>query len=130
VKVLLEVIVALITAWSALAIALMIARPRGSALGEFVRLLPDTMRLFRGLIRDPSVPGSIKLRMWLLLAYLALPIDLVPDFIPVLGYADDAIVAAIVLRSVVRRAGREKVREHWRGTPEGLASLLRATGAR
>lgn len=61
--------------------------------------------------------------MWLLLAYLALPVDLVPDFIPVLGYADDAIVVVLVLRSVVRRAGPDAVARHWPGTAEGLAAL-------
>jgi uncharacterized membrane protein YkvA (DUF1232 family) len=55
---------------------------------------------------------SSDLRLWLLLAYLALPIDLVPDFIPMLGYADDAIVVAIVLRSVVRRAGADALTRH------------------
>ena len=65
-----------------------------------------------------------------LLGYIAMPIDLVPDFIPVLGYADDAILAAIVLRTVLRRAGRNKISEHWRGTPGGLAVPPRAANAR
>jgi uncharacterized membrane protein YkvA (DUF1232 family) len=68
-------------------------------------------------MRDPTVPTSIKVRIALLLGYLALPIDLIPDFIPVLGYADDAIIAAIVLRSVLRRAGREKLASIGRGVP-------------
>jgi uncharacterized membrane protein YkvA (DUF1232 family) len=65
--------------------------------------------------------------MWLalLLAYLALPIDLIPDFIPVLGYADDAVIVALVLRSVTRRAGPDALAEHWPGTPDGLAALRR-----
>ena len=58
---------------------------------------------------------------------MAVPIDLVPDFVPVLGYADDAVVVALVLRSVVRRAGAGAVARHWPGTPEGLAALQRAT---
>jgi hypothetical protein len=65
-------------------------------------------------------------RLWLLFAYLALPFDLIPDFIPVIGYADDAIIVAAVLRSVVRRAGPDAVRRHWPGTPDGLAALWRA----
>jgi len=60
-----------------------------------------------------------------LLGYLALPFDLVPDVIPVLGWADDAIVVALVLRSVVRRAGPEALARHWPGSPEGLAALRR-----
>jgi uncharacterized membrane protein YkvA (DUF1232 family) len=63
--------------------------------------------------------------VWLLLAYLASPIDLVPDFVPVLGYADDAIVVAAVLRSVVRAAGPQVLESHWPGSPEGLAALRR-----
>lgn len=120
----------MVVAWAILAITLLAARPRGTALGEFVRLLPDTLRLFRGLIRDPAVQVSVKIRLWLLLGYLASPLDLIPDFVPLIGYADDAIIAAIVLRSVIRRAGPEKVRQHWQGTADGLQALFRATGAK
>jgi uncharacterized membrane protein YkvA (DUF1232 family) len=63
--------------------------------------------------------------VWALLAYLALPIDLVPDFIPVIGYADDAILTAIVLRHLARRAGWKRVAEHWPGTSDGLVTLSR-----
>ena len=90
-----------------------------------VRLLPDVLRLVRRLAADGSLPRGVRVRLWLLLAYLALPIDLVPDFIPVLGYADDAIAVALVLRSVVRRAGTEAVTRQWPGTPDGLAALRR-----
>ena len=70
----------------------------------------------------------MRARLVLLLAYLASPIDLVPDFVPVLGYADDAVVVAVVLRGVVRRAGVEAVRSHWPGTDDGFAALSRLTG--
>jgi uncharacterized membrane protein YkvA (DUF1232 family) len=60
--------------------------------------------------------------------YLAVPIDIIPDFIPVIGYADDAIMVAAVLRSVVRRAGSDAVRRHWPGTRDGLAALWRVAG--
>jgi uncharacterized membrane protein YkvA (DUF1232 family) len=70
----------------------------------------------------------VRVRLWLLLGYLAMPIDLVPDVIPVIGYADDAIVVALVLRSVVRRAGPDAVVRHWPGTPDGLAAVQRLTG--
>ncbi|WP_230425535.1 YkvA family protein [Streptomyces radicis] len=70
----------------------------------------------------------MRVRLWLLLAYLAMPIDLVPDFIPVLGQADDAIVAALVLRSVVRAAGEEALERHWPGTADGLAVVRRLAG--
>jgi uncharacterized membrane protein YkvA (DUF1232 family) len=127
-EIMLGLVAALVLAWFVLILGLWTARPHGAALTDFLRLLPDVLRLFRGLLRDPMVPFAAKARLWLLLGYLAMPIDLVPDFIPVLGYADDAIIAAIVLRSVIRRAGEQKVREHWPGTADGLRSLLSAIG--
>lgn len=73
------------------------------------------------------LPRGVRLRLWLLLAYLAMPIDLVPDFIPVLGYADDAILVAVVLRSVIRRAGPDAVARHWPGDEKGLEAVRRLT---
>ena len=99
------------------------ARPRGPAhrradhRREAVRLLPDVLVLVRRLAGDRSLPGSVRWRLLLLLGYLVLPIDLVPDFIPVVGYADDALLVAWVLRSVVRTAGPEALDRHWPGTP-------------
>ncbi|MEU4447826.1 YkvA family protein [Actinosynnema sp. NPDC050801] len=113
--------------WLLLILALLVIRPRGAALSLAVRLLPDVLRLVARLSRDDRVPRSARVRLWLLLAYLALPFDLVPDFIPVLGYADDAIVAGWVLRSVIRASGPEVVAELWPGTPEGLVVLRRLT---
>lgn len=125
---LIGVAVALAAAWLALLAALAIVRPRGGLLREALRLLPDVLRLVRRLAADRGLPRGVRVRLALLLAYLALPIDLVPDFIPVLGYADDAIVVTLVLRSVVRRAGLEAVRRHWPGTDDGFAALSRLTG--
>ncbi|MFD1148086.1 YkvA family protein [Saccharothrix hoggarensis] len=125
--VLVGVVLGLLGLWLVLLVGLAVVRPRGTALGLAVRLLPDVLRLAARLSRDPRVPRAARVRLWLLLAYLALPLDLVPDFIPVLGYADDAIVACWVLRSVIRAAGPEVVAEHWPGTPEGLAVVRRLT---
>jgi uncharacterized membrane protein YkvA (DUF1232 family) len=108
--------------------ALLIARPKGNLLGEAMRLLPDLLRLLRRLAADHAVPRAARVQLWLLLGYLASPIDLVPDFVPVLGYADDAIVVSFVLRSVVRRSGGPVVRRYWPGTDDGLAALGRLTG--
>jgi uncharacterized membrane protein YkvA (DUF1232 family) len=99
-----------------------------SALREALRLLPDVLRLVRRLAADPSLPRGVRTRLWLLLGYLVMPIDVVPDFIPVIGYADDAVVLALVLRSVVRRSGIQAIERHWPGTPEGLTTVLRAAG--
>jgi uncharacterized membrane protein YkvA (DUF1232 family) len=119
---------ALMLAWLALLIALLLVRPKGSLLTEALRLLPDVLRLLRRLASDRSLPRSVKVRLWLLLGYLAIPIDLVPDFLPIVGYADDAIIVTAVLRSVVRRAGLEPIRRHWPGTQDGLAAVVRLCG--
>ncbi len=120
--------VGLLATWLVLVAALWVARPRGAVLAEALRLLPDTLRMLRGLATDRDVPVGARVRLGLLLAYLALPFDLVPDFIPVLGYADDAIVTVLVLRAVVRRAGVGALRRHWPGTEDGLRALARAAG--
>mgnify|MGYP001250905576 FL=1 len=93
-----------------------------------MRILPDTLRLVRRLAADPTLPRGVRIRLALLVAYLAIPLDLIPDFIPVLGYADDAIVITAVLRGVVRRAGLEAVRTLWPGTNDGFTALCRLTG--
>jgi uncharacterized membrane protein YkvA (DUF1232 family) len=125
---LLSISIGFALAWILLLAVLLAARPRGGMLKEAVRLLPDVLRLIRRLAADPALPRGVRIRLGLLLVYLAIPIDLVPDFIPVLGYADDAIIVTAVLRSVVRRAGLEAVRAHWPGTDDGFAALYRLTG--
>ena len=128
VRLLISIAVALLVAWLALLLALALVRPRGGLLREALRLLPDVLRLVRRLAADRTLPRGVRVRLWLLLAYLGSPIDLVPDFIPVLGYADDAIAVVAVLRSVVRQAGHQAVRRHWPGTDDGFAALCRLTG--
>ncbi|MFC4003198.1 YkvA family protein [Prauserella oleivorans] len=124
----LSLVTALVLIWLALAITLMLVRPRGGLLHEAVRVLPDVLRLVRRLAADSSLPRGVRIRLGLLLAYLAMPIDLIPDFIPVLGYADDAIIVIAVLRSIVRRAGLGPVRAHWPGTDGGFTALVRLLG--
>lgn len=122
------VVVASGLSWVVLVLVLVLFRPRGISLSEAKRLVPDIVRLLRALATDSTVPRGARRRLGLLLAYLALPFDLVPDFIPVLGYADDVIVVAIVLRSVLRRAGRAALERHWTGTAEGLALVRSMSG--
>jgi uncharacterized membrane protein YkvA (DUF1232 family) len=125
---LLSVCAALVIAWLILVIALLIIRPRRGSLRQALRLLPDGLRLVRRMADDNTLSCGIRIRLALLLTYLALPFDLIPDVIPVLGYADDAIIVIAVLRSVVRRAGIDAVRAHWPGTDDGFAVLARLTG--
>jgi uncharacterized membrane protein YkvA (DUF1232 family) len=125
---LLGVAAGLLLAWLALIAVLVIARPRGGLLREALRLLPDLLRLLPRLAADRRLPRRARVGLALLLAYLAFPFDLVPDFIPVLGYADDAIIVAAVLRWVVRQAGVEAIRRQWPGTGPGFAVLCRIAG--
>lgn len=119
------VVTSLVTAWCILVLFLLRARPKGSLLKEALRLLPDTLRLLHRLASDDALPRGVRVRLWLLFLYLAMPIDIIPDFIPVIGYADDAIIVCAVLRSVVRSGGAEAIRRHWPGTEAGLAVLCR-----
>ena len=120
------VVGALILGWLLLIGYLLARRPEEGTAREALRLLPDTVRLVKRLATDRSLPRGVRARLWLLLAYLAVPFDLVPDFVPVVGYADDLIVVGAVLRSVIRRAGPDAVRRHWPGTDDGLATIWRA----
>lgn len=92
------------------------------------RLIADCARLAGGLARDARVPRRWRLALAALVAYLACPIDLVPDVVPVAGVLDDALLAVLVLRGVVRSAGPDVVGEHWPGSPRTLAVILRAAG--
>ena len=110
--------VTIVLLWLALVVALWVRRPGEATVRELLRLLPDLVRLLRGLAGDPAVPRGVRVRIWFVVGYLAMPIDLVPDFVPVLGWADDAVVVALVLRAAARRAGPEALERHWRVPPK------------
>jgi len=116
---------ALALSWVVLLSVLVLFRPRGMSVAEAKRVVPDVARLLRDLAKDATLPPSVRRRISFGLVYLALPIDLVPDFIPIIGYADDVIVVGIVLRAVIRRAGANALDRHWGGTPEGLRLVKR-----
>ena len=118
-------LVSILVLWAVLLIVLVVSRPDERSVRDGVRVLPDTLRLVRRLAADRTVPRSARLWLWFLLVYLALPIDLVPDFIPVIGYADDVVITSLVIRHLVRRAGPETVRRNWPGSPDALAALGR-----
>jgi uncharacterized membrane protein YkvA (DUF1232 family) len=118
----------LVLLWLALVGVLWVACPADVTVREVLRLLPDVLRLLRRLAGDSTLPRGVRVRIGLVIAYLAMPVDIVPDFLPVVGYADDVILVALVLRSAVRRAGPEALRRHWPGSPAGLHALHRLTG--
>jgi uncharacterized membrane protein YkvA (DUF1232 family) len=103
---------------------------RRSAARAVAGFVPDCVVLFRRLLGDPRIPRRRKVVLAGLLAYLAMPVDLVPDFIPVAGQLDDAIIVVLVLRSVLRAGGPELVGEHWPGPRESLEVVLRAAFGR
>ena len=110
--------------WLAAIIALFVFGRR-SAARELATLIPHLLVLFRGLLRDARVSRGSKRWLWFAIVWLVSPIDLIPEFIPVLGPLDDAIVAAFVLRHVLRRTNVSVLSDHWRGDPATLEKILR-----
>jgi uncharacterized membrane protein YkvA (DUF1232 family) len=106
------------------AIAGLAVAGRRSAAREVATLLPNLVVLFRGLLRDPRVSRGSKALVWFAIVWVVSPIDLIPEFVPVAGPLDDAIVAALVLRHVLRRSGADVVAEHWRGDPATLGLIV------
>ena len=108
-----------------LVILVLVALGRRSQARELVTVLPNLVVLFRGLLADPRVPRSSKRWVWFALVWCISPIDLIPEFVPVAGPLDDAIVAALVLRHVLRRTDRAVLADHWRGDPATLDAIVR-----
>jgi uncharacterized membrane protein YkvA (DUF1232 family) len=102
-------------------------RTDARALAGFV---PDCVVLFSRLLRDPRVPRRSKILVAALIPYLAFPFDLIPDFIPVAGQADDAILVALVLRILVKRTDALVLRELWPGPDRSLLVVFRLAGVR
>ena len=119
---------ALVALWL-VTVAVLLWLGRKTLARELVALLPNLVRLFRGLLRDDKVPRSSKVLLLLGAVWLASPIDLIPEFLPGIGGIDDAVVAGLVLRHLVRKAGPDVVREHWQGDPRTLGLLLRLARA-
>jgi uncharacterized membrane protein YkvA (DUF1232 family) len=118
----------LLAGWLLLAIALVLAKPDKQTVVEAARLLPDVVRLVGRLARDRSLPRGVRVAPWLLMVYLVLPIDIIPDFFPIIGYADDAILTLLVLRWIIRHAGPDALTRNWPGTNDGLRALAGLVG--
>jgi uncharacterized membrane protein YkvA (DUF1232 family) len=119
--------VAALALYAAFVLALLLAGRRGQA-RAVAGFVPDCVVLLKRLAADPRVPRRHKVALALTIAYLAMPLDLVPDFIPVAGQLDDAILVAFVLRRVIGR-NRELVEKHWSGPASSLALVLRMSAA-
>jgi uncharacterized membrane protein YkvA (DUF1232 family) len=119
------ILIGVAVVYLALVVALIVAGKRIAA-RELALLVPNLVLLFKDLLRDPDVPRGPKVALGIAAVWLASPIDLLPEFLPFLGPLDDAVVAALVLRYLVRRSGADVVRRHWRGDPRVLEMMLRA----
>jgi uncharacterized membrane protein YkvA (DUF1232 family) len=119
-----NVVLALIAVWIVIVVVLVVVG-RVLLARELALLVPNLIRLFGGLLRDRRVPLHAKVVLALASVWLASPIDLIPEFIPIVGSLDDAIVAALALRFVLGATDRAVLREHWRGDPAAFERLLR-----
>jgi uncharacterized membrane protein YkvA (DUF1232 family) len=122
------IVVGLLAVWALLLAILWFMRPRDVGLRDLVAVVPDILRLVRSLLADRDTPLSVRLALGGLLVWLLSPIDLIPEFVPVLGPLDDVVVAVLVLRYVRRRLGTDELKRRWPGREPGLALLLRLTG--
>jgi uncharacterized membrane protein YkvA (DUF1232 family) len=116
-----------VAVYAAFVIALVLVGRRSDA-RALATFIPDCIVLVTRLARDPRVPQRRKLLLLALVGYLALPFDLVPDFIPIAGQLDDAIIVALVLRSLVRSGGEDLIRELWPGSERSLGLIIRLAG--
>jgi uncharacterized membrane protein YkvA (DUF1232 family) len=122
------IILGLVGAWLLFLLTLWLIRPRDVSAGEVVRVVPDILGLCRSLIADPATPTGVRAALLLLLVWLISPIDLIPEFVPILGPVDDVIVTVIVLRYVRRRLGQEALLQRWPGTADGFRILTSLAG--
>jgi uncharacterized membrane protein YkvA (DUF1232 family) len=119
-----DILLVLIAVWIVVVVVLVIVG-RILLARELALIVPNLVRLFGGLLRDTRVPLRAKVVLAIASLWLASPIDLIPDFIPIVGSFDDAIVAALALRFVLRTTDGAVVREHWHGDSATLERLLR-----
>ena len=127
-SILVGVLSGIMLAWLILVGAIWLAKPDDLGVGDMIRLLPDLVRLLKRLATDRAVPQMVRIELVLVVGYIFSPIQLIPDFIPVIGFLDDAVLIAIMLRIVVRTAGPQMLQKHWPGTPQGLRAVRRVCG--
>ena len=128
-RLLIGILLGLLGTWVALLILLWVFRPRNASLRDLVSVVPDLVRLIQSLLADSQTPFGVRLALTVLLAWIVNPIDLIPEFIPVIGPLDDVVVAVLVLRYVRRRIGLSELRARWPGTDAGFALLFAVIGS-
>lgn len=123
------IVVALVALWAVLLALFWALRPKGVTVRDIIGVIPDVLRLLRSVIGDRSTPLDMRLVLIGLMAWILSPIDLIPEFIPVLGPLDDVVVAVAAMRHVRRRVGTDELRRRWVGTDDGFALLVRVIGS-
>ena len=126
---LLVIVLGLLVLWALLLALFWALRPKGVSVRELLGLVPDLVRLLREIVADGSAPADVRLVLVGLLVWIVSPIDLIPEFIPVLGPIDDIVVAVVAMRYVRRRLGVTDLRRRWTGTEDGFAILIRVIGS-
>ena len=124
----LGIVAAVLGVWLAMLAMFWVLRPKSLAVRELLGLVPDVVRLLRSVITDSTAPLDVRLILVGLLAWILSPVDLIPEFIPVLGPLDDIVVAVVALRYVRRRLGVANLSRRWSGSAEGFDVLIRVMG--
>jgi uncharacterized membrane protein YkvA (DUF1232 family) len=93
---------------------------------QLIRALPDLIRLIAKLVRDPMLPRAAKVALAAVMVYLASPVDLIPDFIPLVGYLDDLLLASVLVDGLLNWVDRGLILKYWPGSPNSLERLARA----
>jgi uncharacterized membrane protein YkvA (DUF1232 family) len=128
-KIVIGIIIGLVALWLVMLAIFWALRPKGVAARDIVRVIPDVLRLLRSLVTDRSAPLDVRIVLVGLMAWIISPIDLIPEFIPVVGPLDDVVVAIVAMRYVRRRVGIAGLSSRWSGSPEGFALLARLMGS-
>ena len=123
-----SILVGLVLLWVILLVVFWLLRPKDVPIRELLGLIPDVLRLLRSVIGDRAAPLDVRIVLVGLVAWILSPIDLIPEFIPVLGPIDDVVVAVVAMRYVRRRVGVEDLRRRWAGSEAGFAMLLTVIG--
>lgn len=123
------IFVGVVVLWAAILGLFWLLRPKDVPTREVMRVVPDVLRLLRSIISDRGAPKDVRLVIGLLFVWILSPIDLIPEFIPVIGPIDDVIVAVVALRYLRRRLGFDDLGKRWRGSEKGWALLQQVIGS-